>query len=153
MKKILFILSVLFLLCFSTTYAAPNGVFKFKFGCAGCTGCPNPLGICFYVPIDRLVSDGYTLPSADTVESSGDTSGGWGIAKVEIVSGQVHMIFQHAAALPDGTIPVPNNWDLGSLLSSALGYTDVTVTAGTYVVNFSNYPTYGEIYMNCTLTP
>jgi hypothetical protein len=96
-------------------------------------GCTVPLGICIIIPIG--------LTDNVTAEEYED---GFGIADCDKVDSKIHLVFKRRAALDDGTIPIQDNWNLGTAVSKKLGYNSVIVRPGRYNVNFSNYREFGE---------
>jgi hypothetical protein len=64
---------------------------------------------------------------------------------------QLHLVFLQETALSDSTIPIPIDFFVGSEASHSLGYDTIIVDQGDYLVNFSNYPQYGEVTFNTRL--
>jgi len=76
---------------------------------------------------------------------------GYGTATGTIENGQLHLIFDRDAALADGTIPIDQDFFIGSEVSQELGYHTVTISRGTYRVDFSTYTQFGEAWFNAVL--
>lgn len=103
-------------------------------------GCNQPLWLCILIPIkvtDKVTPEEYKE--------------GFGIARADIVEGKFHLVYERRAALDDGTVPIQDNWDLGEEVAKVLGYKKIIVKAGTYKVDFSKYPEFGETYFDADL--
>ena len=116
---------------------------KFKHSCCRtqCNGCQCPLGICITAGI---VMDDITAEEAET--------GDYGYVQVGISNDKLHMVFEDDVAIDDqyfsNEIPIEADFEIDEHLAALLGYESVTIEAGTYEVDFSNYGTYGEAYFD-----
>lgn len=115
-----------------------NATIKLKF--KHDSPCTKPLGICIIIPI----------PVTCEVTPK-EYEEGFGIACADVVEKKFHLVFKRRAALNDGTIPIPDYWDLGDEVAKALGYKKIIVESGTYKVDFSNYPEFGEAFFDARL--
>ncbi len=102
--------------------------------------CTKPFGICIIIPL-----------SVTCDVTPKEYEEGFGIACADVVERKLHLVFMRRAALDDGTIPIPDYWDLGEEVAKALGYKKIIVKPGTYKVNFSNYPQFGEAFFEAEL--
>lgn len=74
---------------------------------------------------------------------------GYGIAIISINNqNKVNLVFHRRI---DSPLPIPYNFFIGSQVSHALGYDSVIIQQGSYNVDFSNYPQYGECTFNTKL--
>jgi len=69
----------------------------------------------------------------------------------DIMEEKFHLIYCRRAALDDGTVPIQDYWDLGKEVANALGYKKIVVKPGTYKVDYSSYPEYGETYFDAEI--
>lgn len=121
-----------------TNYVKPKIKFKHSAGPAHCDHCMCPLGICIIIP---FFSE--TLTSAQIDD-------GYGTASIEIVNSKLVLTFDQPAALSDGTIPIEANFFIGSEYSTVLGFTSVTIIAGTYTVtDITDATPYGKCTFEC----
>ncbi len=115
----------------------PNGNCECP-GCK-CPGCPCPLGICFCGGIQKAPNGGLTKE-----EKAED----FGTAFAEVRDGKLHLIFNQATSLPDGTIPIDENYVLNSDELNLLGIPKgCYIHEGIYIVDFSKNP-FGEVYLD-----
>ena len=121
-----------------TNYERPKIKFKHSAGPAHCDHCMCPLGICIIIP---FFSESLT---------SAQINDGYGTAGMQIVNNKLVLTFDQAAALSDGTIPIEADFFIGSEYSSVLGFTKVTIKAGTYTVtNITDANPYGQCSFDC----
>lgn len=111
-------------------------------GCK-CPGCPCPLGVCVCRRngAQRLMDPNNT--SLDSVE----IAAGYVLATALLVNNgrNVRLIFDQETALPNGTIPIPNDHVLVPDECSILGISSGTIVAKTYTVDYSLYPIHGHV--------
>ena len=74
--------------------------------------------------------------------------GNYGYVTTSEVNGKLNVIFENPAALEDATIPFETNMDVLPETYKALGYSWITVKAGTYTVDFSRFPKFGEVNLD-----
>jgi hypothetical protein len=141
MKKFLMLLSclvalsILLLNANATTSYTTKILFKWHGFCPPhCSGgCDQPLGICLIIPF-----------ALGTV-SPEEFAEGFGNADINLDGeNNVHLVFHRDVALTDSTIPITQDFFIGSPVSNALGYDSVIICQGTYDVDFSIHPQYGE---------
>lgn len=122
-----------------TNYVRPRLKFKHSAGPQSCSNCMCPLGICLQIPFFSAA-----LTSAQIED-------GYGTAGIEILDSKLVLTFDQEAAMADGTIVIEADFFIGSEYSAVLGFTSVTITAGTYTVtNITDATPYGKCSFNYT---
>lgn len=116
---------------------------KFKHGgCKPACPCILPLGICIEVPFVHL-------DNIDVLLTPLEVSEGFGKAEVNLLNDStLHLVYHNNAAISDGTVPIDDDFFIGTEISNLFGKDSIIIKERSYQVNFDNYPTFGETYFD-----